>query len=280
MTRCRRLHYPAFLIFTTLLLGCLATAVEAFPGTRIVIASVNTHGETSHEKMIRDLSQGARPDILLLQEVDGSREERRKMAQALGVALGLSYLHLPELPPSTNGDGLVTLSRFPLKNAGIVRLKHFDLVFRNRRRIALAQTVETPFGDILVFNLHLDTRLNPQQRLEQLSPVLEISRSENRPVVIAGDFNTGDYRWLYNLVPVPYRGGQTGSVVKRMAASGFQTPFGNAGPTHDHLGLRLDWVFLRGLKSFSVGIKELGFSDHHAIWTEVGPSSLSGGPVE
>jgi len=124
-----------------------------------------------------------------------------------------------------------------------------------------------------VFNLHLDTRLNPQQRLEQLSPVLEISRSESRPVVIAGDFNTGDYRWLYNLVPVPYRGGQTGAVVQRMTASGFQTPFGNAGPTHDRLGLRLDWVFLRGLASFGVGIKELGFSDHHAIWTEIGPAA-------
>jgi endonuclease/exonuclease/phosphatase family metal-dependent hydrolase len=267
------------MLLAILLLGFGASAVEGSSSARVVIASVNTHGETNHEKMIRDLSREprlARPDILLLQEVDGSRDERRKMVQALGGALGLGYLHLPELSPLTNGDGLVTLSRFPLKNTGIVRLKHFDLVFRSRRRIAQVQTAETPFGDILVVNLHLDTRINPRERLEQLSPVLEISRSESRPVVIAGDFNTGDYRWLYNLIPVPYWGGQTGAVVRRMAVSGFQTPFSNSGPTHDRLGLRLDWVFLRGLQAFGAGVKELGFSDHHAIWTEIGPSSWSG----
>jgi len=143
-------------------------------------------------------------------------------------------------------------------------------VFHTRRRIALVQTVETPFGEVLLFNLHLDTRINPERRLEQLAAVLDASRSETRPVVIGGDFNTGDYGWVNHVIPVPKKGAQTGAVIERMAESGLETPFRDMGPTHDSLGLRLDWVFLKGLKSFNAGIEEIEFSDHHAIWTEIG----------
>ena len=55
-----------------------------------------------------------------------------------------------------------------------------------------------------------------------------------------------------------------------MRTLGFVTPFDAAGPTHDRLGLRLDWIFLKDLEPDDAArIQPLGFSDHHAIWTGV-----------
>jgi endonuclease/exonuclease/phosphatase family metal-dependent hydrolase len=268
-----RLKLGACVALWMIVRGPLAPAGEPSARPSIVIASINIHRELDHGRMIRDLDKSPRlahPDVLLLQEVEGRPEQCRRMVQGLAHALGMAYLHMPEFPPrGANGDGLVTLSRFPLKDTAIIPLKHFDLVFNTRRRIALVQTVETPFGDIQVFNLHLDTRINPDKRVEQLSTVLDASRS-GRPVVIGGDLNTGDYHWVDHLIPVPRKGRQTGAVIERMGQSGFDTPFRDTGPTFDRLGLRLDWFFLRGLRSSAAGIEKIDFSDHHAIWTEVG----------
>jgi endonuclease/exonuclease/phosphatase family metal-dependent hydrolase len=273
MKRASDAGFGAFMAIWLSLWGLSAPAGESHVKSRIVIASINIDRELDQGKMIKEFEKSpqlARPDILLLQEVEGQSEECRKMVQNLADVLGLTYVHMADSPPQgANGDGLVTLSRFPLKNTGIIPLKQFNLVFHSRRRIALFQTVETPLGEVLLFNLHLDTRINPEKRLEQLSTVLEASRSETRPVIIGGDFNTGDYRWLIHVMPIP-NGRQTGAVIERMAESGFETPFRNMGPTHDSLGMRLDWIFLRWLKSFGAGIEEIDFSDHHAVWTEIG----------
>jgi endonuclease/exonuclease/phosphatase family metal-dependent hydrolase len=238
-----------------------------------VIASVNIRHELDHGKMLgefENIPPLARPDILLLQEVEGLPGDCRKMVQSLGNALGLGYYHMPDLPPEgAKGDGLATLSRFPLRDTGIIPLKRFDLVVRSRRRIALVQTVETPLGELRLFNLHLDTRINRANRLKQLSAVLDASRDETRPVIIGGDFNTADYRWVSALIPIPNRRWQSGAVLDRMAESGFETPFRNMVPTHDRLGLRLDWIFLRKLNSFGAGIKPIKFSDHQSIRTTV-----------
>jgi endonuclease/exonuclease/phosphatase (EEP) superfamily protein YafD len=56
-----------------------------------------------------------------------------------------------------------------------------------------------------------------------------------------------------------------------MIGSGYQTPFESTGPTHDWLGLQLDWMFFRKLRPLAAGTQEIRFSDHHAIWCEIGP---------
>jgi hypothetical protein len=57
-------------------------------------------------------------------------------------------------------------------------------VHRSRDRVSLAQTVETPLSDERLFNLHLDSRVNPDQRLAQPSIAIEAAEPETRPVVI------------------------------------------------------------------------------------------------
>jgi len=240
--------------------------------TRLLIVSLNMHGELSSERVLREFERHERlrhAEILLLQEVEGDPGKCRKLVDAMARSLGLPFIHLPD-QSSGSGDGLAVLSRFPVQDTAVIPLKHFDLVIRSRHRIALAQTVETPVGDIRLFNLHLDSRVNPEQRLEQLSTVLAAADRETRPVIIGGDFNTGDYHWVSHVLPIPEKRSQRGPLLQRMAESGFQTPFESTGPTHDWLGLQLDWLFLRKLLSHAAGTQEIDFSDHHAIWAEIG----------
>jgi endonuclease/exonuclease/phosphatase family metal-dependent hydrolase len=251
-------------------------AAVQHPGSnRILIVSLNMHGELNLTKVVQELRRHERlrrADIFLLQEVDGEYRKCRGFVDGLAGSLDMPFVEMPDETQSAgNGNGLATLSRYRLKEAAVIPLKDFDLVVRSPHRIVLAQTVGTPGGDIRIFNLHLDSRVNPEQRLDQLSPVLAATDSETRPVIIGGDFNTADYHWIYHVLPIPEKRSQRDALLKRMAASGFQTPFESTGPTHDLFGLQLDWLFLRKLRLFAAGTQEIDFSDHHAIWAEIGP---------
>ncbi len=241
---------------------------------RIVVSSLNIHREMDPERILHEVRNNqnlSRVDIFLLQEVEGEAEDCRRLVEELAGALGLPHRHAPERQrPGASGDGLVTLSRFPLRETAEIPLKRFDLVVNARRRIALDQSAAIPMGRLRLINLHLDTRINTRSRLEQLNPVIEAIQEEVGPVVIGGDFNTVPFRWLWHLVPIPMRKPQAEAVIQRLVSLGFETPFIEAGPTHDHFGLRLDWLFLRGVRLFAQGIEEVDFSDHHAIWVEIG----------
>jgi endonuclease/exonuclease/phosphatase family metal-dependent hydrolase len=231
------------------------------------------HGELDSEKVLREFGRYERfrhADIYLLQEVEGDPKKCRELVDGLSRSMGLPFVHMPEETLSAgSGAGLTVISRFRLKETAVIPLKRFDLVVRSRHRIALAQTVETSLGDIRLFNLHLDSRVNPEQRLEQLSTVLEAAVPESRPVIVGGDFNSGDFHWIAHVLPVPEKRIQRGALLKRMAESGFQTPFESTGPTYDQLGMQLDWIFFRKVRSLAAGTQAIDFSDHHAIWAEV-----------
>src|SRR5438876_12403261 len=75
--------------------------------------------------------------------------------------------------PGVYDQRLAIVSRYPVMNVQIKRLKACDLRFRSRNRFVMAATVRTPWGDVRVWNVHLDTRINPQERLDQLRPVID-----------------------------------------------------------------------------------------------------------
>ena len=252
-----------------------AGACQVVGATRVRIASLNMDGKLDGEMVLRELSRHETllgTDIFLLQEVQGDPAKVRDLVDRLSRSMGLPFVHVPgETQSAKNGSGLAVLSRFRLKETAVIHLKHFNLVYKSRDRIALAQTVETPLGDVRLFNLHLDSRVNRDQRLDQLSTVLEAAERETRPVVVGGDFNSGDFYWLVHVLPVPGNRNQRRALLDRMTGSGYQTPFESTGPTHDRLGLQLDWIFFRRLRSLAAGTQEIAFSDHHAIWAEIGP---------
>ena len=236
------------------------------------VVTLNIAMEVNPETILREWERTPairNADVFLLQEVIHFGGDRPNVAEKLAEKLRYHIVYAPEgrLPVI---NGLAIVSRYPLKDPWIRSLKTFNLHVRSRSRLALAATVQSPHGDIRVFNVHLDTRINGSDRVEQLRPVVDEALQFDGPALIGGDFNTNNNRWIGHLIPLPFAHIQTRAVQDLMLSSGFTTPF--SGPTHDFLSMRLDWVFLRGLQPKAHGIQQMRFSDHHALWTQLAPS--------
>jgi endonuclease/exonuclease/phosphatase family metal-dependent hydrolase len=223
-------------------------------------------------KIVAELSSNAvlrDSDVLFAQEVvrpNGGPS----VAERVAVKLGRHVVFASPDGNSTVG-GLAILSRYPLSEMKVQRLKAQNLILRSRKRIALGATIETPEGPIRIINTHLDTRINPGQRVDQLEPAIDDAKSFPGPAVIGGDFNTNDMQWVSNIVPVPFPGWQASRVRILMRTHGFSTPFVTRRATFDHLGMQLDWIFTTGLTAVGSGIQPMEFSDHHAIWAQLNP---------
>ena len=127
-----------------------------------------------------------------------------------------------------------------------------------------------PWGDLRVWNVHLDTRINPQERVEQLQPVIDDAARYTGPRLIGGDFNSNDLYWLGNVLPLPFGPKHSTAIRSAMRHHGFETPFPNALDTFPPFRRHLDWIFLSELKSLAASVEPAPFSDHNAIWVSVG----------
>jgi endonuclease/exonuclease/phosphatase family metal-dependent hydrolase len=208
-------------------------------------------------------------DILLLQEIESHPGDDRaaKLARSLN-------LHLVYAPARVEGDGthgLAILSRYPMTDLEVLGLKKYDLGYRGtRRRIAMAATVELPQRKVRVYNVHLDTRLTPAERLQQLEPVM--AEAVKQPAaIVGGDFNTiTAVPSLLPLLPLPVPGySQAEGLDAYMKGQGFAAPFAGIGSTH-RFPMRLDAVFAKGLAVEARG-KETSVivSDHFPLWVDV-----------
>jgi endonuclease/exonuclease/phosphatase family metal-dependent hydrolase len=246
-------------------------------GPEVIIVSLNMYEETNVEKILKEIRAAdplRKADIFLLQEVVQRPSVELSMARKVAQALNFYYAFAPVAPRQEDAErGIAILSRYELKDPMMIPLRAYNLVFRSRCRVALAVTVETALGDVRVVNVHLDNRLNSREKVDQLAPVLEAMSQHRGPRIIGGDFNTGDFLWVTHVLPLPYAQRQSSAIVEALSSRGFSTPFRDTGATFDHFGLRLDWIFLKELKSLANGIVPIQFSDHHAIWVRLGRGS-------
>jgi endonuclease/exonuclease/phosphatase family metal-dependent hydrolase len=248
----------------------------------LTVASLNLARENKAERVIgelRRLQQRLQLDILLLQEVDQEPGNSGLLVAQVAEAFGHYYVFAPaDLWRNGGLHGLAILSRWPLTEIEVVPLRQFDLRFRKRCRIGLAVTAATPHGPARVFNLHLDSRINTSERLQQLAPILRSAEQFAGDCLIGGDFNTADFRWFRRWMPLPYGARQGKAVRRELGDRGFQTPLESTGATFKYLGLKLDWIFLRGLSPMSCGVEKIGFSDHRAVWTRMAVPSAGRSP--
>jgi endonuclease/exonuclease/phosphatase (EEP) superfamily protein YafD len=116
--------------------------------------------------------------------------------------------------------------------------------------------------------VHLDTRITQKQRLLQVGAVVEKESSSREPLIVGGDFNTANVRWMWNVFPIPYVQSHTRAVRDMFVGHGFESPLDGAGPTFKVLGLplHLDWIFPKHLKTVESGTEPIAFSDHRAVW--------------
>jgi endonuclease/exonuclease/phosphatase family metal-dependent hydrolase len=231
----------------------------------LTVVSLNMAKETSVDRILKDIRPAVffdSADVWLLQEARPSVSELAK-------ALGMDYIYAPA---DTFGDGsmsgLAILSRYPFERSNRTELPRYNLRFNTRCRIALSAVIKRPATEIELVNVHLDTRISQQQRLLQVGFVLEKEQSATQPLIIGGDFNTANFRWMWNVVPVPYVQSHTRAVRDMFVKRGFESPLDGAGPTFKLMGfpLHLDWIFPRHLKSVAAGTENIPFSDHKAVW--------------
>jgi endonuclease/exonuclease/phosphatase family metal-dependent hydrolase len=248
----------------------------------LTVVSLNLAMREDVERILSDLqalgSTGG-ADLVLLQEVV-QPERGTSVARRIGERFGLDSMYREAFTLDDGRSvGLAILSRYPWHDVRVVALKRFDLNFRSRTRIALVAAVDTPTGRVQVCNLHLDSRINLGQRLEQVAGVAREVGAFDGLAVVAGDFNTNNFRWLFHTVPLPFIDHQASGLRRFMEDRGFRSAFNGPGATHDALGMQLDWVFIRGFDAAAASIHPVGVSDHHALVVSLVPNTtLQDGP--
>jgi endonuclease/exonuclease/phosphatase (EEP) superfamily protein YafD len=258
---------PGTWFYTTRPLVAAPVARPAALGPQVTVMTLNLASFSDPDQVIGELRPA---DILLMQEVVRKDDEGPTFADQLADRLGFHVYSASPDPGKTN-LAIAVLSRFPLTDHVIYNVKPVNLVFRSRKRVLQAVTAQTPHGPVRIINAHLDTRINPGDRLRQLEPALEDARRFNGPVLIGGDLNTNDMQWVSHVVPLPWPGWQATRVKDLMAQNGFHTPFQDRRATFDHLGMQLDWIFLKNLATVKAEVVPMAFSDHHALVAVIGP---------
>lgn len=239
----------------------------------VTVASLNLARVTDVDGIVAELrQQGLVPtaDILLFQEV--AKPVAGDVGEAVGRRLGYSVAAIASDDAAPN-QGLTILSREPLEDVRVVPLKRFDLKFHSRVRFALGAATRVRGERVNVWNVHLDTRINPADRVAQLEPVLDqasaFGKASAAKTVIGGDFNTVDFHWAFHVIPWGKRGSQGAAVRRRMEDGGFESALRDEQVTYPFMKQHLDWIFARGLRSEGAGVVRVRMSDHHAVWARL-----------
>src|SRR5437867_2374226 len=153
-------------------------------------------------------------DLILLNEVDfgTARAANRDVAGDLARTLGLHGCWAPMSIETTAGRdddermasgrkneeglfGVAILSRWPLGEIRLVELPspehfQFDLERMYGRHIGLVAEVQRPRGTFVAVSVHLEVHRARLDRARQMRALTAGLRSERRPIVLAGDFNS------------------------------------------------------------------------------------------
>jgi endonuclease/exonuclease/phosphatase family metal-dependent hydrolase len=223
-------------------------ARTALPDT-LIVASFNIafsrHVDAAIAVLTADSVLG-RADILLLQEMDD--DGTRRVAEAMR----MRYVYYPAIRHNrTKRDfGNAILSAWPIESDAKVILPHVSRYARTQR-LAAAATVLIGSRRLRVYSTHLSTIADAgtPSRRNQLRAIA--ADAEGFPfVIIGGDLNSR-------------------SAGESLSDLGYSWP--TASGPRTTLGGRWDHVFLKGIRSASVGMVDdaRGASDHKPIWVKV-----------
>jgi endonuclease/exonuclease/phosphatase family metal-dependent hydrolase len=246
-----------------------ATAPAVF---KIVSYNIRWRGGEDLRRLIellrsdREIGQAA---IIGLQEVDRNKKRTAyaNTARLIAEELGLHYAWAA--PPTAHGKeqqeeetGVALLSVYPLTDVSRIVLPNEGP--GGRRRVALGATVMMGPTLVRAYSVHAETRTTNEKRLQQFQAVLDdlARRDKTLRAVVLGDFNTITER-------------DVRATSKLFTGAQFQTPFPDGESTWKTfiIKLKLDWVWLRGLRALDYGIdRKIGLSDHWPLWVNVQPA--------
>jgi endonuclease/exonuclease/phosphatase family metal-dependent hydrolase len=242
----------------------------------IRLVSFNVHSGSNTKEIadvfIRDKNLST-ADIILLQEIEFHQAEKICRAEIIARHLGFYFVYEPARKLKNSGThGLAILSRYPIKKAISIKLPKYKLLFLLQTRIALAAGIKIAGVNITVCNIHLDTRLNPKQRMHQLNECLtKLKKDYGQNIIIGGDFNTIPFRTIGRGVPIFYSN-QAKHLHKNMIAMGFKNFCKPQGYTmkSGFLKMKLDHIYTDSLPITKCGVeKNIHVSDHKPLWADI-----------
>ena len=234
----------------------------------ISIVTYNIRWRTDKELFqIGDWLKSKHPSVIALQEVDRAKQRTNKTnnARALADQLGMYYAWAaPPLPKSgkekEEETGVELLSPYALRDVVRIVLPHAGP--GGRWRVALGATIKVGKADVRVYSVHSETRIPLDQKLDQYRAALDDLKRfpKSMPAIIMGDFNSWE--------PATVK-----AVRQLFTSEDFTTPFADDDYTFKRnavlfdVDLKLDWIWLRGLKATKSGIdRAITVSDHYPLW--------------
>jgi endonuclease/exonuclease/phosphatase family metal-dependent hydrolase len=207
----------------------------------------------------------SRAGVFLFQEEESYPSEGRSRAAQLADLLGLGYVYVPARTKGAGTHGLAVMSAFPLE---LVEKMDLPLADNGVQRIAVSADILVGERTLHVIEVHLETRLNPRDRVAQLHPAV-IDAAD--AVLVAGDFNTNWLTWAGDVPVLAADRDQAPIVDSYMTSLRFDLPSVRSGPTEHVYGLefRLDSIYTRGLDVAFGGVVRTGPSDHWPMFIDV-----------
>ena len=241
------------------------------------IVTYNLHGPATRRvpqliQLLKTHPELSVANILALQETNRNspRSGNHDIASLLAAELGMHFAYATEqvYRAGWGERGLALLSDFPLSDVSRITLPVTGP--GGRRRIALSANVDLGLTTLRIVNAHLETRITPKARAEQMQALLANSVDDNEPMIILGDFNTFTAR-------------HTRTMTELMQQQGFDTPMGGDVATFRTfvlLRLKLDWIWLRGIPPLATQVESnIKVSDHRPVWVDVDIEALGNSRV-
>ncbi|HEX8748510.1 MAG TPA: endonuclease/exonuclease/phosphatase family protein, partial [Pyrinomonadaceae bacterium] len=215
--------------------------------------------------------------IIGLQEADRNKKRSRNTNTARLIADELGMYYAWAAPPlaQTSDEreeetGVAILS--PYKLTDVVRLVLPHEGPGGRRRAGIGASLRVGSHLIRAYSLHSETRISTQKKREQLEAALIDLKNYPKvtAAVVMGDFNTLEPQAIEN-------------TTRLFTEAGFETPFPNHMKTWKTLfiELKLDWIWLRGLRPSDYGVdRKVRYSDHFPLWVRINLDGKAAGRAD
>jgi endonuclease/exonuclease/phosphatase family metal-dependent hydrolase len=155
------------------------------------ILTWNLHGSAHPNlELVAEVVEGYAPHVVALQEVQ--RRQARRLAKRLGWQHVWARKHHPYSPLVWwRTEGLAVLSPHPTSHVVRTTISHGASTWTYRHRILLAVTVNRPDSAVRVYDTHLASDDDVDERITQARRVAEHVAQDAAPIaVVAGDLNT------------------------------------------------------------------------------------------
>jgi endonuclease/exonuclease/phosphatase family metal-dependent hydrolase len=247
-------------------------------GSSLRVATYNLHMVPDLPGLLAALqgnAQLAKADVFLFEEIESHPSQGKSQAALLAASLGMNHAYAPAWTyPDGGTHGVACLSRFPITDAQVLYLPYYELGGASELRLAIRVTLAIGGKTLEVIGLHLDTKLNVNDRLKQLYPAMRLAGTNT---ILGGDFNSNPWIWVDRTFPLlsedavaPVDAAK--AIDEVMVYNGFDAPTGTSGTTTNlpAFNARLDSIYTRGYAPTEFGVeRSVTVSDHFPVWVDV-----------